>query len=85
MLLWWFSAEDFPRQEFLVTTLILLGASLGLFGHALFLVLVISLVYGATRHESLGPILYHAYRTAFWIVGFVIVIALVLSAISWFT
>ena len=64
---------------------ILLGASLDLFGHGLFLVVVISLVYGATRHEHLGPILYHAYRTAFWIVGFVLIIAVVLSVVSWFT
>ncbi len=64
---------------------LLLAVSGGLIGHAIIIVLAISLVYGATRHELMGPILYHAYRTAFWIVGFVIVIAGILSVVSWFT
>lgn len=47
------------------------------------LIVTISLVYGATRHELMVPILQHAWRTAKWIVGFMLVIALILTLISW--
>jgi hypothetical protein len=47
------------------------------------LVVAISLVYGATRHELMVPILHHAWRTAKWIVGFMAVIVAVLLVISW--
>jgi hypothetical protein len=62
----------------------LLGTSINLLWHAIPIILAISLVYGATRHELMGPILHHAYRTAVWIVGFMAAIALVLGVISWF-
>ena len=42
--------------------------------YALPLVVVISLVYGATRHEHLHEILVHSYRSALWVVGFMGVI-----------
>ena len=64
---------------------LLLAVSFHLIGHAAVIILAISLVYGATRHEQMAPILYHAYRTAFWIVGFVLVIGVVLAGIAWFT
>ena len=47
------------------------------------LVISISLVYGATRHEHMMPILYQAYKSAVWILGFVGVISVVLFIISW--
>ena len=50
--------------------------------HAIPIVLIVSLVYGATRHELLGPILHHAFRTAVWIVGFMLVIAGILWGVS---
>ena len=50
---------------------------------ALPLIVSISLVYGATRHELMGPILIHAYRAAVWIVGFIFVIFAVLLFVSW--
>jgi hypothetical protein len=59
------------------------ATSTGLLWHAIPIVLCISIVYGATRHELLGPILVHAYRTAVWIVGFVAVIFAVLLVVSW--
>ncbi len=34
------------------------------------LLVVISLVYGATRHEEIGAVLRHAAHTAYWIVAF---------------
>ena len=34
------------------------------------LILSISLVYGATRHELMFPIFMHAYRLALWTVSF---------------
>jgi hypothetical protein len=47
------------------------------------LIASISLVYGATRHELMVPILLHAWRTAKWIVGFMAIIVLILSLIAW--
>jgi hypothetical protein len=62
----------------------LLASATGLLWHAIPIVLAISLVYGATRHELLKPILAHAYHTAVWIVGFMLIIVAVLVAVSWF-
>ncbi len=47
------------------------------------LIVTISLVYGATRHELMVPILHHAWRTARWIMGFMLVIVAILTLISW--
>ena len=47
------------------------------------LIVAISLVYGATRHELMVPILHHAWRTAKWIVGFMLAIMAILTLISW--
>ena len=47
------------------------------------LIVTISLVYGATRHEMLWPILEHSIRTAVWMVGFIAVIFAILFVISW--
>ena len=46
------------------------------------LVVSISLVYGATRHELIGPILHHAFRSAIWIVGFMAIIFAILLMLS---
>ena len=51
--------------------------------YALPLVVAVSLVYGATRHELMKPILQHALRAATWIVGFMAIIFLVLLLVSW--
>jgi hypothetical protein len=48
------------------------------------LIVSISLVYGATRHELMGPILHNSFRAATWIVGFMVTIFAVLWAVSWF-
>ena len=50
--------------------------------YAVPLVLAVSLVYGATRHELAIPILHHAYRAAIWIVGFMLAIFAVLFIVS---
>ena len=42
--------------------------------YAVPLVVVISLVYGATRHEYLPEILAHSLRSAVWVVGFMAII-----------
>lgn len=47
------------------------------------LIVSISLVYGATRHELMVPILQHAWRTARWILGFMFVIVAILTLVSW--
>jgi hypothetical protein len=43
----------------------------------------VSLVYAATRHEEMGPILIHAVRFAIWIVVFMAIVFAVLQALSW--
>ena len=52
------------------------------FWFALPLVVSVSLVYAATRHEVVGDILRHALSCATWIVGFMILVFFVLFAIS---
>ena len=51
--------------------------------YALPLIVTVSLVYSATRHELMQPILAHAARTAVWITGFMVVVFLLLSLLSW--
>jgi hypothetical protein len=48
-------------------------------------IIAVSLVYAATRHEPIGPILIHAGRVASWIVGFMFVVFVVLQALNWLT
>lgn len=47
------------------------------------LIVSVSLVYGATRHELWRPILYHAWHTALWMIVFMGVIFAILFAVSW--
>lgn len=51
--------------------------------YALPLVVAVSLVYSATRHERMGPILGHALRIGVWIVGFMTIVFAVLVLLSW--
>jgi uncharacterized membrane protein len=48
------------------------------------LIVVVSLVYAATRHEQMGAILVHALRLGTMIVGFMAAVLLVLIAVSRF-
>jgi len=61
----------------------LLFAAVSQFWFAVPLIVVVSLVYAATRHELMRPILAHATRTAVWISGFMVVVFVVLSLLSW--
>lgn len=51
--------------------------------YALPLVIAVSLVYAATRHELMEPILAHALRIGVWIVGFMAMVFVVLLLVSW--
>ena len=51
--------------------------------YALPLIVAVSLVYSATRHEQMRPILLHALRVGLWIVGFMAAIFVVLWLLSW--
>ena len=46
--------------------------------YAVPLIVSVSLVCAATRHEELGPILHHALRFGMWIVVFMVVVMAVL-------
>lgn len=48
------------------------------------LIVAVSLVYGATRHELPRPILYHAWHTAVWMAVFMGGIFAVLWVVSLF-
>jgi hypothetical protein len=50
--------------------------------YALPLIVTISLVYGATRHELMRPILEHALRFGIWVTGFMAVLFVILFAIE---
>jgi hypothetical protein len=52
--------------------------------YAVPLVVSVSLVYAATRHEQFGPILGHAVRFALWIVVFMAIVLAVIQLMSWF-
>ena len=47
------------------------------------LITSVSLVYAATRHEEMGPILIHALRFAIWIVVFMAIVLAVIQFMSW--
>jgi hypothetical protein len=47
------------------------------------IIVSVSLVYSATRHEEMGPILVHAARFAVWIVVFMAIVFAALQALSW--
>jgi hypothetical protein len=51
--------------------------------YALPAIIAVSLVYSATRHEKMQPLLIHAGRTAVWIAGFMIAVFVALQAINW--
>jgi hypothetical protein len=50
--------------------------------YAVPLIVAVSLVYAATRHELMEPILRHALHTAVWIVGFMLVVGFVLFLLT---
>jgi hypothetical protein len=52
--------------------------------YALPLIVVVSLVYAATRHEEMAPILSHAIRIGGWIVSFMAIVFAVLFVMAWF-
>ncbi len=51
--------------------------------YALPLIIAVSLVYAATRHEAMGPILHHALRIGAWILSFMAIVFVVLLLFSW--
>jgi hypothetical protein len=58
---------------------VVMAALLGRLGYSLPLVVAISLVYAATRHEATRPILEHAARFAFWVLAFMVLVYLVMA------
>jgi len=48
------------------------------------LIVSISLVYGATRHELMRQIIEHAVRFGVWIVTFMLAIFSIAVVLSWF-
>ncbi len=51
--------------------------------YALPAVIAVSLVYSATRHEKMKPLLIHSGRVATWIVGFMFTVFLILEVLNW--
>jgi cytochrome c oxidase assembly factor CtaG len=54
------------------------------FWYAVPAIIAVSLVYSATRHERMRPILIHAGRVALWILCFMALVLAVLEVIDWF-
>lgn len=63
---------------------VLLAARVNYIWYALPLVVAVSLVYSATRHETIQPIVWGAVRIGAWICGFMLVVFLILQLLSWF-
>ena len=53
--------------------------------YALPAIVAVSLVYSATRHEPMRPILIHAGRVALWILTFMFLVFVAIETVSWFT
>lgn len=51
--------------------------------YSLPLLVAVSLVYGATRHEAPRQMLEHAGRTAYWMLSFIGVVFAILVVVSW--
>lgn len=62
---------------------ILAAAGFNQLWYILPLIIAISLVYGATRHEHLVPILHNSLRAAWWIISFMGMIFIVLLVMTW--
>ncbi|HUS37922.1 MAG: hypothetical protein WBF93_05995 [Pirellulales bacterium] len=60
----------------------LLLAEVNRLWYSLPLVVTVSLVYAATRHERLQPLLFHAVRTMIWIAGFMLTVFVILYFVS---
>ena len=58
----------------MINSLLLAAASINQLWYSLPLIVAVSLVYAATRHEAMRPILRHAARVAIWITGFMVVV-----------
>ena len=51
--------------------------------YALPLIVTVSFVYGATRHEDTRVILDYTWRTALWLFGFMVILGIIVCAIDW--
>ncbi len=51
--------------------------------YAVPLIVTVSLVYGATRHEERGPILQYAWHTAVWLAAFVVILGGLICLVDW--
>ena len=71
-------------ELFSLDFLLMAQATVARIWYALPLVVVISLVYGATRHEYPKEIMQHSFRSAVWVVGFMsIIFAIIFVAGFW--
>jgi hypothetical protein len=78
------AAGPLPRGEHgLMETQLLANLWTKDFWYALPLIVAVSLVYAATRHEAIQPILRHAIRFGTWVIGFMAVIFAVLLLGTW--
>ena len=65
-----------------LTANLILGSSAATLWYALPLIVSVSLVCAATRHELMKPILQHAVRFAAWVLGFMVVIMGLLALVG---
>ena len=63
--------------------IIFAAADIAQLWYALPLVVVVSLVYSATRNEEMGPILSHSIRIGGWIASFMAIVFAVLFVMAW--
>jgi hypothetical protein len=63
--------------------LLLAATGIARLWYAVPLIMSVSLVCSATRHEAMGPILSHAARFAIWIIVFMAIVLAVIQLLSW--
>jgi hypothetical protein len=51
--------------------------------YALPLVVTVSFVYGATRHEETAVILEYTWKTAVWLLSFMAILGAIVCTIDW--
>lgn len=67
----------------LLLTTTLAATEINRLWYALPLIVAVSLVYAATRHEAIPPILEQAVRFAIWIGVFMLIIAAIMQFFTW--
>ena len=77
------SEKSATEEANLMLEPVLIAVGIARLWYSVPLLVSISLVYAATRHEDMAPILKHAFHFGFGVIVFMLVIMAVLMFVSW--